>query len=88
MVGARGAAGAHTPAGASRRELGQAIAEVTSAILEAQTGDKALQMIADVARKLGAAAQATVATAEPLPGQMVVRARVGETAEPELGPAV
>src|SRR5437879_242625 len=42
----------------------QAIADVTRAILEGQTGDQALRLIADVARRLVGAAQAGVATPE------------------------
>jgi PAS domain S-box-containing protein len=63
----------------------QAIAEVTSAILEGQTDDSALRLIADVARKLVGAAQAGVATPESPGGPMVVRAAVGAMSEATVG---
>jgi PAS domain S-box-containing protein len=63
----------------------QAIAEVTSAVLEGQTGDQALRLIADVARKLVGAAQAGVATPESPGGPMVVRAAVGGMGDAAVG---
>jgi PAS domain S-box-containing protein len=63
----------------------QAIADVTSAILEGQTGDQALRLIADVARKLVGAAQAGVATPESPGGPMVVRAAVGGIGDAAVG---
>jgi signal transduction histidine kinase len=84
-VGARGAAIDQSPAGESRRELSQAIAEVTSAILEPQTGQNALRVIADLARKLVGATQAGVATPESLGGPMVVRAAVGGIGDAAVG---
>jgi len=63
----------------------QAIADVTSAILEGQTGDQALRLIADVARKLVGAAQAGVATPESPGGPMVVRAAVGGMGDAAVG---
>jgi PAS domain S-box-containing protein len=63
----------------------QAVADVTSAILEGQVGDSALRLIADVARKLVGAAQAGVATPESAGGPMVVRAAVGGMGEAAVG---
>jgi len=63
----------------------QAIADVTSAILEGQSGDQALWMIADVARRLVGAAQAGVATPESPGGPMVVRAAVGGLGDAAVG---
>src|SRR6267143_858286 len=60
-------------------------ADVTSAILEGQTGDQALRMIADVARRLVGAAQAGVATPESPGGPMVVRAAVGGLGDAAVG---
>jgi PAS domain S-box-containing protein len=65
----------------------QAIADVTRAIIEGQTGDQALRLIADVARRLVGAAQAGVATPQSPGGPMVVRAAVGELTA-DLGPPV
>ena len=84
-MGARGVATDHAPAGESRRELSQAIAEVTTAILEGQSGDDALRLIADVARKLVGAAQAGVATPQSPGGPMVVRAAVGGLGDAAVG---
>jgi PAS domain S-box-containing protein len=63
----------------------QAVADVTSAILEGQTGDTALRLIADLARKLVAATQAGVATPESPGGPMVVRAAVGGIGDAGVG---
>jgi PAS domain S-box-containing protein len=63
----------------------QAVADVTSAILEGQTGDNALRVIAAVARKLVGAAQAGVATPESAGGPMVVRAAVGGMGDAAVG---
>jgi len=63
----------------------RAIADVTTAILEGQTGDTALRAIADAARQLVGAAQAGVATPESPGGPMVVRAAVGGMGEAAVG---
>jgi PAS domain S-box-containing protein len=63
----------------------QAIADVTRAILEGQTGDQALRLIADVARRLVGAAQAGIATPESPGGPMVVRAAVGGLGDAAVG---
>jgi len=63
----------------------RAIADVTTAILEGQTGDNALRAIADAARQLVGAAQAGVATPESPGGPMVVRAAVGGMGEAAVG---
>jgi PAS domain S-box-containing protein len=63
----------------------QAIADVTSAILEGQTGDQALRLIADVARRLVGATQAGVATPQSPGGPMVVRAAVGGLGDAAVG---
>ena len=63
----------------------QAIADVTGAMLEGQTGDQALRLIADVARKLVGAAQAGVAIPESPGGPMMVRAAVGGMGDAAVG---
>ena len=73
------------PAGGRALDRLQAIADVTSAILEGQTGDQALRLIADVARKLVGAAQAGVATPDSPGGPMVVRAAVGGMGDAAVG---
>lgn len=84
-MGARGAATEQAMASESRRELSQAIADVTTAILEGQTDDNALRVIADVARTLVGAEQAGVATPESPGGPMVVRAAVGGMGDAAVG---
>ena len=63
----------------------QAVADVTSAILEGQTGDSTLRLIADLARKLVGATQAGVSTPESPGGPMVVRAAVGGMGDAAVG---
>jgi signal transduction histidine kinase/putative methionine-R-sulfoxide reductase with GAF domain len=63
----------------------QAVAHVTSAILEGQTSDQRLRLIADVARQLVGAAQAGIATPDSPGGPMVVRAAVGGMGDAAVG---
>jgi PAS domain S-box-containing protein len=63
----------------------QAIAQVTSAILEGQTSDQRLRLIAEVARQLVGAAQAGIATPESPGGPMVVRAAIGGIGDAAVG---
>lgn len=63
----------------------QAIADVTTATLECQPGDKVLRIIAEAARRLVGATHAGVATPDSPDSPMVVRAAVGGIGEAAVG---